>query len=81
MGLVAERLRELIRQICKVNDIEIIKGHGPDSSYSLSQRGVDLSDMATVLRIIPRDLENAVIKSEIPYFSQKYVAFLDNLQK
>ena len=27
MGLVAERLRELIRQICKANDIEIIKGH------------------------------------------------------
>ena len=27
MGLVAERLRELIRQICKENDIEIIKGH------------------------------------------------------
>ena len=26
-GLVAERLRELIRQICKANDIEIIKGH------------------------------------------------------
>ena len=26
-GLVAERLRELIRQICTANDIEIIKGH------------------------------------------------------
>ena len=26
-GLVAERLRELIRQICRANDIEIIKGH------------------------------------------------------
>jgi len=26
-SLVAERLRELIRQICKANDIEIIKGH------------------------------------------------------
>jgi len=26
-GLVADRLRELIRQICKANDIEIIKGH------------------------------------------------------
>ncbi len=26
-GLVAERLRELIRQICKANEGEIIKGH------------------------------------------------------
>jgi putative transposase len=26
-GLVAERVRELIRQICKENDVEIIKGH------------------------------------------------------
>ncbi len=26
-GVVAERLRELIREICKANDIEIIKGH------------------------------------------------------
>ena len=26
-GLVAVRLRELIREICKANDIEIIKGH------------------------------------------------------
>lgn len=26
-GEVAERLRELIREICKSNDVEIIKGH------------------------------------------------------
>ena len=26
-GLVAERIRELIRGICKENDVEIIKGH------------------------------------------------------
>ena len=26
-GLIAVRLRELIREICKANDIEIIKGH------------------------------------------------------
>jgi len=26
-GAVAERVRELIREICKVNDVEIIKGH------------------------------------------------------
>ena len=26
-GLVAERVRELIRQICKEHDVEIIKGH------------------------------------------------------
>jgi putative transposase len=26
-GLVAERVRELIRQICKENEVEIIKGH------------------------------------------------------
>ena len=26
-GLVAERCRELIRQICKSNEVEIIKGH------------------------------------------------------
>ena len=26
-GLVAERIRELIRQICKEHDVEIIKGH------------------------------------------------------
>jgi len=26
-GLIAERVRELIRQICKENDVEIIKGH------------------------------------------------------
>jgi putative transposase len=27
VGLVAERVRELIRQICKEHDVEIIKGH------------------------------------------------------
>ena len=27
VGLVAERIRELIRGICKENDVEIIKGH------------------------------------------------------
>src|SRR5260221_814005 len=26
-GLVAERCRELVRQVCKTNDVEIIKGH------------------------------------------------------
>ena len=26
-GEVAERVRELIREICKVNDVEILKGH------------------------------------------------------
>jgi putative transposase len=26
-GLVAERVRELIKQICKEHDVEIIKGH------------------------------------------------------
>ena len=26
-GVIAERVRELIRQICKENDVEIIKGH------------------------------------------------------
>ena len=26
-GAVAERVRELIRQICKANEIEILKGH------------------------------------------------------
>ena len=26
-GLIAERTRELIREICKTNDVEIIKGH------------------------------------------------------
>ena len=26
-GLLAERVRELVRQICKENDVEIIKGH------------------------------------------------------
>ncbi|MBP6236597.1 MAG: IS200/IS605 family transposase [Saprospiraceae bacterium] len=26
-GVVAERVRELVRQICKENDVEIIKGH------------------------------------------------------
>ena len=26
-GVVAERVRELLRQICKENDVEIIKGH------------------------------------------------------
>lgn len=26
-GLIAERCRELIRQVCKVNEVEIIKGH------------------------------------------------------
>ena len=26
-GLVGERVRELIRQICKENDVEILKGH------------------------------------------------------
>ena len=27
VGLVAERVRELIRQICKTNEIDILKGH------------------------------------------------------
>ena len=27
LGLVAERVRELLRQICKENDVEILKGH------------------------------------------------------
>ncbi|MEM9895832.1 MAG: IS200/IS605 family transposase [Bacteroidota bacterium] len=27
VGAVAERVRELIREICKVNEVEIIKGH------------------------------------------------------
>jgi len=27
VGLVAERVRELIRQICKENEVEILKGH------------------------------------------------------
>lgn len=27
IGAVAERVRELIRQICKANDVEILKGH------------------------------------------------------
>lgn len=27
VGIIAERVRELIRQICKENDVEIIKGH------------------------------------------------------
>src|SRR5690606_17294837 len=27
VGLVAERCRELIRQVCKENEIEIMKGH------------------------------------------------------
>ena len=26
-GAIAERVRELIRQICKANDVEILKGH------------------------------------------------------
>ncbi len=26
-GFIAERVRELIRQICKENEVEIIKGH------------------------------------------------------
>ena len=26
-GMIAERVRELLRQICKENDVEIIKGH------------------------------------------------------
>lgn len=26
-GAVAEKVRELIRQICKANDVEILKGH------------------------------------------------------
>ena len=26
-GVIAERVRELIRQICKENDVEILKGH------------------------------------------------------
>ncbi|MBK7807919.1 MAG: IS200/IS605 family transposase [Saprospiraceae bacterium] len=26
-GVVSERVRELVRQICKENDVEIIKGH------------------------------------------------------
>ena len=26
-GLVAERCRELVRQVCKANEVEIIKGH------------------------------------------------------
>ena len=27
VGLVAERIRELLRQICKANEVDIIKGH------------------------------------------------------
>ena len=27
VGIVAERVRELIRQICKENEVEIVKGH------------------------------------------------------
>lgn len=27
VGIIAERVRELIRQICKENEVEIIKGH------------------------------------------------------
>jgi putative transposase len=27
IGAIAERVRELIRQICKTNDVEILKGH------------------------------------------------------
>ncbi|MCB0647175.1 MAG: IS200/IS605 family transposase [Saprospiraceae bacterium] len=27
VGMIAERVRELIRQICKENEVEIIKGH------------------------------------------------------
>ena len=27
VGIVAERVREIVRQICKENDVEIIKGH------------------------------------------------------
>ncbi len=27
IGLVGERVRELIRQICKGHDVEILKGH------------------------------------------------------
>lgn len=46
LGIVAERCRELIRQVCKENEVEIIKGHvsqdhihlfvsvGPDMSVS-----------------------------------------------
>ena len=26
-GVIAERVRELIRQICRENDVEILKGH------------------------------------------------------
>ena len=26
-GIIAERCRELIRQVCKANEVEIIKGH------------------------------------------------------
>ncbi len=31
-GIIAERVRELLREICKANDVEIIKGH-VDISY------------------------------------------------
>ncbi len=27
LGVVAERVRELLRQICKENEVEILKGH------------------------------------------------------
>lgn len=27
LGLVAERCRELVRQVCKENEVEIVKGH------------------------------------------------------
>ena len=35
-GIVAERVRELVRQICKEQDVEIIKGHiSPDHVHLL----------------------------------------------
>ena len=35
-GEIGERLRELIREVCKANDIEILKGHiRPDHVYLL----------------------------------------------
>ena len=37
-GVIAERVRELLRQICKENDVEIIKGHvSKDHIHSASR--------------------------------------------
>jgi hypothetical protein len=36
VGLVAERVRELIRQICHENEVEIIKGHILENPHILT---------------------------------------------